>query len=52
MMRTNRGPLILEVNSSPGFGIEKITGHNVADKIVDYIEQAAKAGRRKDKVGA
>ncbi len=52
MMRSNRGPLVLEVNSSPGFGIEKVTGHNVAAKIIAYVEQAAKNGRRKDKVGA
>jgi len=52
MMRSDRGPLVLEVNSSPGFGIEKVTGHNVADKIIEYLEQAVKAGRRKDKVGA
>lgn len=52
MMRSDRGPLVLEVNSSPGFGIEKVTGRNVASKILDYVEQNAKAGRRKDKVGA
>src|SRR5439155_24797995 len=52
MMRSERGPLVLEVNSSPGFGIEKVTGHNVAAQIIDYVEQTAKAGRRKDKVGA
>lgn len=52
MMRSERGPLVLEVNSSPGFGIENVTGMNVADKIIEYIEQAARAGRRKDKVGA
>jgi ribosomal protein S6--L-glutamate ligase len=54
MMRSSRGPLVLEVNSSPGFGIEKVTDINVAEKIVDYIEQTAKASRRKikDKVGA
>ncbi|MDB5168910.1 MAG: Alpha-L-glutamate ligase, RimK family [Candidatus Saccharibacteria bacterium] len=52
MMRSARGPLVLEVNSSPGFGIEKVTDHNVASKIIDYAEQVAKAGRRKDKVGA
>jgi ribosomal protein S6--L-glutamate ligase len=52
LMRSDRGPLVLEVNSSPGFGIEKITGHNVAEKIIEYIEQNAKARRRKDKVGA
>jgi len=52
MMRSDRGPLVLEVNSSPGFGIEKVTGRNVAARIIDYAEQTAKAGRRKDKVGA
>lgn len=52
MMRSNRGPLILEVNASPGFGIEKVTGHNVAEKIIEYVEQNARAGRKKDKVGA
>lgn len=52
MMRSSRGPLVLEVNSSPGFAIEKITGHNVASHILDYIEQNAKGRQRKDKVGA
>lgn len=52
MMRSERGPLILEVNASPGFGIEKITGRNVAAPIIEYIEQNAKRGSKKDKVGA
>lgn len=52
MMRSERGPLVLEVNSSPGFGIEKVTGHNVAGHILDYVEQNAKGKRRKDRVGA
>lgn len=52
MMRSNRGPLVLEVNASPGFGIEKVTGHEVAEKIIDYVEQNAKGRRRKDRVGA
>ena len=52
MMRSKRGPLVLEVNASPGFAIEKVTNHNVAGKIIDYIEQNAKSGRKKDKVGA
>lgn len=52
MMRSSRGPLVLEANSSPGFGIEKVTGVDVAEKIIDYIEQNAKARRKKDKVGA
>ncbi len=52
MMRSDRGPLVLEVNSSPGFIIEKVTGRNVASVIVDYIEQNARGKRRKDRVGA
>jgi ribosomal protein S6--L-glutamate ligase len=52
LMRSNRGPLVLEVNASPGFGIEKVTGRNVAEKIIDYVEHNAKARRRKDRVGA
>ncbi|MBQ8984857.1 RimK family alpha-L-glutamate ligase [Candidatus Saccharibacteria bacterium] len=52
LMRSNRGPLVLEVNASPGFGIEKITGRNVAEKIIDYIEQNAARKNSKDKIGA
>jgi ribosomal protein S6--L-glutamate ligase len=52
MMRSSRGPLVLEVNASPGFSIEKVTGSNVAAKVIDYVELLAKAGRPKDKVGA
>jgi ribosomal protein S6--L-glutamate ligase len=53
MMRSNRGPLVLEVNASPGFGIEKVTGRDVAGKILDYIEQNSKSKRgKRDRVGA
>lgn len=52
LMRSKRGPLVLEVNSSPGFAIENVTGRNVASTIIDHAEQIAKSGRRKDKVGA
>lgn len=52
LMRSERGPLVLEVNASPGFGIEKVTGRNVALAIIEYIEQNAKRGSKKDKVGA
>jgi ribosomal protein S6--L-glutamate ligase len=52
LMRSNHGPKVLEVNSSPGFKIEKVTDRNVAAKIIDYAEIVAKSGRRKDKVGA
>lgn len=52
LMRSERGPLILEVNASPGFGIEKVTGRNVALPIIEYIEQNAKRSNKKDKIGA
>lgn len=52
MIRSERGPLVLEVNASPGFGIEEVTGRNVALKIIEYAEQTHRSGRRKDKVGA
>lgn len=52
MMRSSRGPLVLEVNASPGFGIEKVTGRDVAAKVLDYVEQNARGKRRRDRVGA
>src|SRR6185312_3703246 len=39
MLQSSRGPLILEVNSSPGLeGIETITKIDIAGKIIEYIE--------------
>lgn len=52
LMRSARGPLVLEVNASPGFGIEKVTGRDVASKIIEYIEHNATRRISKDKVGA
>ncbi len=52
LMRSERGPLVLEVNASPGFGIEKITGRDVASKIIDYVEHNATRRNSKDKIGA
>lgn len=52
LMRSNRGPLVLEVNASPGFGIEKITRRNVAEKIIDYVEHNATRKNSKDRIGA
>lgn len=52
LMRSKRGPLVLEVNASPGFGIEQVTGRDVASKIIEYVERNAKQRPRKDKVGA
>ncbi|MFT4058671.1 MAG: 30S ribosomal protein S6--L-glutamate ligase [Legionella sp.] len=43
LIRSNHGPLILEINSSPGLeAIEKATGVNIAGKIIEYIEKHAK----------
>lgn len=40
MIPSSRGPLVMEVNSSPGLeGIEKATNINVAGRIMDYIEK-------------
>jgi ribosomal protein S6--L-glutamate ligase len=40
MLRSDRGPLIIEVNSSPGLeGIERATGKDIAQQIVKYIEK-------------
>ena len=37
MLQSKRGPLVLEVNSSPGLeGIEKATGQDIAGRIIDY----------------
>jgi ribosomal protein S6--L-glutamate ligase len=39
MLQSARGPLILEVNSSPGLeGIETATGHDIAGEIMAFIE--------------
>lgn len=43
ILRAKQGPVVLEVNSSPGLkGIETTTGIDVAAKIIDFIEQNAK----------
>ncbi len=53
MLRSERGPLVLEVNSSASLKTpESITNRNVAEKIIEYIEQNAKGRQRKDRVGA
>ncbi|MGF1726361.1 30S ribosomal protein S6--L-glutamate ligase [Photobacterium nomapromontoriensis] len=49
LLRSNRGPLVMEVNSSPGLeGIEGATGKDIAGMIVEYIEKnAGKAANRR-----
>jgi ribosomal protein S6--L-glutamate ligase len=62
MIPSRRGPLVMEVNSSPGLeGIEKSTNINIAAKIMEYIEKSVKPKCpinpqkrkiKKDKIGA
>jgi|TARA_R110001606_G_scaffold167676_2_gene312098 ribosomal protein S6--L-glutamate ligase len=50
VLRANHGPVIMEVNSSPGLeGIEAATGKDVAGQIIEFIEAKAKAGDTKTK---
>lgn len=54
MLRSERGPLVLEVNSSPGFeGVEHVTGVDVADQIIAFVETQIERPivKTKDKVG-
>ena len=47
MLRSNRGPLVMEVNASPGLeGIEQATGVDVAGAIVDALEHAIAGAAR------
>lgn len=42
MLRSNHGPVVMEVNSSPGFeGIEKATNVDIAAKVIEFIEKHA-----------
>lgn len=51
MLRSNHGPLVMEVNSSPGLeGIESASGVDVASLIIEYIEKNARRGKTKDSV--
>ncbi len=46
LLRSSRGPVVMEVNSSPGLeGIENATGKDVAGMIVEFIEKNAREGR-------
>jgi ribosomal protein S6--L-glutamate ligase len=50
ILRSNQGPLVIEVNSSPGLeGIEEATGIDIASLIFEYIEKNAKIGRTQTK---
>ncbi|MBK0034394.1 30S ribosomal protein S6--L-glutamate ligase [Erwinia sp. S43] len=45
ILRAERGPLVMEVNASPGLeGIEKTTGLNIAAMMIGWIEEQARPG--------
>ena len=46
LLRSNHGPVVMEVNSSPGLeGIETATEKDVAGMIIEFVEKHAKAGK-------
>ncbi len=46
LLRSNHGPVVMEVNSSPGLeGIEETTGIDVAGKVIEFIEKNARPGK-------
>ena len=48
ILRSNHGPVVMEVNSSPGLeGIEGATGKDVAKAIISFLEKNAKPGKTK-----
>jgi ribosomal protein S6--L-glutamate ligase len=48
LLRSNHGPVVMEVNSSPGLeGIENATGKDIAGQIIQYMETNAKSGKTK-----
>jgi ribosomal protein S6--L-glutamate ligase len=50
LLRSDRGPLIMEVNSSPGLrGIEEATGIDVADQIIAFAEKEARPNKTRTK---
>tara|TARA_R110000787_G_scaffold175012_5_gene287572 strand:+ start:487 stop:1392 length:906 start_codon:yes stop_codon:yes gene_type:complete len=46
LLRANHGPVVMEVNSSPGIeGLEKATGIDVAGKIIEFMEKNARPNK-------
>ncbi|MEM8805578.1 MAG: 30S ribosomal protein S6--L-glutamate ligase [Cyanobacteria bacterium P01_G01_bin.38] len=51
LLRSNHGPVVMEVNSSPGLeGIEKATGLNVAGKIMEFLEKKIAPDKNPDRI--
>lgn len=50
MLRSNHGPVVMEVNSSPGLeGVEKATGKDIAGMIIEFVERNARDGATRTK---
>jgi ribosomal protein S6--L-glutamate ligase len=51
LLRSHRGPAVIEVNSSPGLeGIEAATGIDIASKIIEFVEKNARSGNTRDRI--
>ena len=50
ILRSNHGPVVMEVNSSPGLeGIEETTNTDIASQIIEFVEKNAKPGKTRTK---
>jgi ribosomal protein S6--L-glutamate ligase len=50
MLRSNHGPVVMEVNSTPGLeGIETATGVDIAGQIIEFLEKNAAPNKTKTK---
>ena len=50
MLRSNHGPVVMEVNPCPGIeGVEQASGIDVAGKIIEFLEREASPGKSKTK---
>lgn len=51
MLRSNHGPVVMEVNSSPGLeGIEAASGKDVASSVIEFIERQKEKGTNRDRI--
>lgn len=46
IIRSNHGPLVIEVNSSPGLGIEQATGIDVAGRLIEFVAKDAQSRKQ------
>ncbi len=48
ILRSNHGPVVMEVNSSPGLeGIERATSRDIAGRIIDFLQKSHRKGKTK-----